>query len=272
MRKMVLAGFGAGALIAPALGADLVPIYQSPQPVPALLWTWTGLYGGANGGWIASTGPGDIANTGTDTGTHGLGTFLALNNIPQKVDLDIAGFVGGGQIGYNWQINPSWLVGIEADFDNEAGGSNSVTTGPVVKPFTPIATVFNRELESLGTARGRIGYVIAPDQLWYVTAGLAYGETKLGSTFTCGNCKPNPGNEGTTAVQTSQTSIGWTLGSGIEWKFLPGWSVKAEYLYINLGDLSNTITYTYPKHGSTLTSTGNERDNVVRIGINYRLF
>jgi outer membrane immunogenic protein len=161
----------------------------------------------------------------------------------------------------------------ETDFDGEGGGSNSVTSGfSGGKGFGPVSTVFNRQLDTLGTVRGRVGYAVAPDQLWYITSGLAYGQTKFGATFTCGACKPSPAAEASTSIQTSNTLVGWTLGAGIEWKFLPAWSLKAEYLYIDIGNPSNTLAYNYAKHSSTLTSTANERDNVARIGINYKLF
>ena len=72
-------------------------------------------------------------------------------------------------------------------------------------------------------------------------------------------------------------SVGWTAGAGVEWKLTPVWSVKAEYLYVDLGsNQTNTITYTYPTNNQTntssLTSTVHEKDNIVRFGVNYKLF
>jgi outer membrane immunogenic protein len=68
--------------------------------------------------------------------------------------------------------------------------------------------------------------------------------------------------------------VGWTVGAGVEWKLTPVWSVKAEYLYAELGSQNNTLTYTYPVgNTSTLTSTvQREKDNIVRFGVNYKLF
>jgi outer membrane immunogenic protein len=260
------------ALIVPAMAADMGPSYISPPPLPSLIWTWTGLYVGANAGWI-DLGPGDITDIGTDTGKSGLGSLLAANKIPGIIDLNIAGFIGGGQVGYNWQVSPSWVVGIEADFDGEAGGSNSTTSAvPRGKSIGLVSMIFSRQLDTLGTVRGRFGYAIDSDLLWYVTGGLAYGETKIGSAFICPKCAPPTAPEASTSVQTSGTSSGWTVGSGIEWKFAAAWSLKAEYPYVDLGTPSNTIRYTYPHNLSTLTSTANERDNIARIGINYKFF
>ena len=109
------------------------------------------------------------------------------------------------------------------------------------------------------------GWVLSsPGLLWYATGGLAYGETKIGSAFTCATCSPSG-----TANQSSNASVGWTLGGGVEWKFAPAWSVRAEYLYVDLGSQSNTISYNYGTSVSSLTSNLNERDNIVRLGINY---
>jgi outer membrane immunogenic protein len=78
------------------------------------------------------------------------------------------------------------------------------------------------------------------------------------------------------ALQTSNTAVGWTLGGGVEWKFAPAWSLKVEYLYVDLGSQSTTIGYAYtspgPSFTSTLTSTVNERDNIVRAGLNYKFW
>jgi outer membrane immunogenic protein len=274
MKKLLFAGLAIRTLIVPVMAADMGPSYVSPLPPPPLIWTWTGFYAGANGGWIDSVGPGDITNTGTDTGSLGLGSFLVAGKIPPIVDLNIAGFIGGGQIGYNWQVDPSWMLGAEADFDGEAGGSNSTTSALVAgKKIGLISMIFSRQLDTLGTVRGRFGYLIDADLLWYVTGGIAYGETKIGTTFLCPNCNPPSESEGGTSIQTSHTSAGWTVGSGIEWKFTPTWSLKGEYLYADLGNPGNTITYTYPLHNvSTLRSMANERDNIVRMGINFRFF
>jgi outer membrane immunogenic protein len=80
-------------------------------------------------------------------------------------------------------------------------------------------------------------------------------------------------NESTTATYSTHTTMGWTVGAGVEWKLTPVWSVKAEYLYAELGGQSNTIVYTYGLFTSSLTSTvQREKDNIVRFGVNYKLF
>jgi outer membrane immunogenic protein len=263
MKRILLAGLAFSAPIMPAMAADMVPYDKAPP-----LLNWTGLYVGANIGWAGSAD--SIVNTGTDTGGAGLGRYLVLGGIPGRLNLTNTGVIGGGQIGYNWQVLPSWVLGIEADLEGSgAKGSNSFTY--LGNPgFLGITTTYSRELDWLGTIRGRFGYLWFPSLLFYGTGGLAYGQNKIASAASCAAWGPPCQSEGSTATQTSNTSVGWTLGGGAEWRFAPAWSVKAEYLYVDFGLHSNTISYTYPVGNvSTLTSTVRERDNIVRVGVNY---
>jgi outer membrane immunogenic protein len=268
MKRLLLAGFAVGALIAPAVAADAppAPAPYYPAPLPPVVWSWTGFYIGANLGWAGSSQD-NLTNTGTDTGTGGLGTALRLGYIPPLVGLSHSGFIGGGQIGYNWQA-ANWVWGIEADFDGITNGSSTSAfpnTGGLFGPFT---TTFTGGLDSLGTVRGRVGLLSSPSLLWYATLGLAYGETKVGSAFVNRNLAP----PASVALTSSNLSTGWTIGAGVEWRFAPAWSVKAEYLYVDLGSQSEIIGYAYGPFNSTLTSTVNERDNIVRAGLNYKFW
>src|ERR1700730_14077967 len=134
MKRLLLAGLAFSALIMPAMAADM-PI-KAPSPP-----TWTGLYWGVNVGWIGASEY-NITNTGTDTGPSGLGTALALGVIPGTIQVSHSGFIGGGQIGYNWQIDPSWVWGVEADFQGTtATGSNgavSLVPSPLVLYCGPV--------------------------------------------------------------------------------------------------------------------------------------
>ena len=270
MKKLVVIALASVALIAPAMAADLSPaprpVYKAPPPPPPV-WSWTGWYIGSNFGWIGST-DNTITNTGTDTGGAGLGTALAAGAIPGSVSTKHSNFIGGGQIGYNWQWGPSWVLGLEADFDGIASPSSTVINSfPGSAAVVPLQTGYARALDTLGTVRGRVGYLATPSWLLYATGGLAYGETKLQTAFACATCGP-PAN---TVNLTDNWQVGWTVGAGVEWRFAPQWSVKAEYLYVDLGNISNTINYNYGP-SSSLTSTYNERDNIVRAGINYKFW
>jgi outer membrane immunogenic protein len=273
MRK-TLGLVGATLLLAgPAFAADLSkppPVYKAPALIPVL--NWSGWYVGGNAGWVGSAND-NVTNTGTDTDSAGLGSALANGFIPASVPVKFSGFIGGGQIGYNWQ-SANFVFGLEADFDgaDAKGSSTSVFPGaPGVVPFT---TTYNRELDWLATFRGRLGVTVSPAFLVYATGGLAVGETKIGNSFICPTCAPPSFTQASTANTNSNTSAGWTVGAGAEWMFAPQWSVKAEYLYVDLGSHSSTISYAYGPGGTTvfnsaLTSTVHDTEHVVRGGINF---
>jgi outer membrane immunogenic protein len=274
MKTAIFTGLAFSVLVVPGFAADVqfLPHRDMAFPSPAALWTWSGFYIGANAGWSQSSAIG-IENSGTGV----FGSPLAAGQIPASVSLNQGGFIGGGQFGYNWQMSPgspSWVLGFEGDFDGIAeGGNNTTVIFPGSKGAPAFSVAFERQLETVSSLRGRFGYVMVPDQLWYVTGGVAFGQTRDGSVFSCPGCAPPSGTESGTAIEKSTLSTGWTVGGGLEWKFYPAWSLKAEYLYADLGNPSNTLAYTSSAGiTSTLTSTFHERDNIVRLGINYKIW
>jgi outer membrane immunogenic protein len=269
MRKLLLVGSAFGALVTPAAAADLAPYFQAP---PGSVWGWTGFYVGGNAGGIFSSGNA-ITNTGSDTGGTGLGSFLSAGAIPGSATLSQSAFIGGGQVGFNWQLGPDWVWGVEADLDGTTAKASSASAFGGNAAFAPLSTTYSRELDALGTVRGRVGYLALPTLLLYGTAGLAYAQTRLGSSFLCAACTPPSGTQGSTTNQSTFNLVGWTAGGGVEWQFTPAWSIKAEYLYVDLGSAqTSTITYSYPSNTSSLTSALAERDHVIRMGFNYRFY
>jgi outer membrane immunogenic protein len=262
MKQILLAGLALGALAIPASAADLAPLPMAPP-----LLSWTGFYVGGNVGWAGSTDA--VTNLGTDTGTGGFGTALLNGGIPGIVNLNETGVIGGGQVGYNWQVAPTWVVGIEADFQgtNAKGSDSFAFLGAA--PFLPITTTYTRELDWLGTLRGRVGYLWFPGLMFYGTGGLAYGENKIGAVALCPEFTPPCSTEPTTAHQTSNTSAGFAVGAGAEWRFAPAWTLRGEYLYFEFGRFTNTISYSYGANASSLKSTIRERDNIARVALNY---
>jgi outer membrane immunogenic protein len=232
-------------LAGPTLAADRAikaPLYKAlPMVVPTL-------------GWSADNA---VTNTGTDTGGGGLGAALAGNAIPGSAPLKYSGFLAGGQFGYNWQVR-SWVYGLEADFDGSSAHGSTTAFYPA-PALVPITTGYSRELDWLATVRGRVGL---PSFLVYGTGGLAVGQTKVGSSVVAPAAASPPESEPRTNITSSNTSAGWTAGAGVEWMFAPQWSVKAEYLYVDLGNHSNTVTYAYGPNTSTMTSTVRDTDNM----------
>jgi outer membrane immunogenic protein len=269
MRKLLGLVGATFLLAAPTFAADLgkpPPVYKAPALAPIV--GWTGWYVGANAGWVGSAN-GNVTNTGTDTDNGGLGSVLAGGGLPASVAVNYGGFLGGGQIGYNWQTG-NFVVGLEGDFDGASAKGSSTSVFPGSAAFVPNTSTYSRELDWLSTIRGRLGVTVTPTFLVYGTGGAAFGQTKLGSSESCPTAVPPCGSEPSMNIVSSHTSVGWTAGGGVEWMFAPQWSVKAEYLYVDLGSQSNTITYTYlPNNTSTLTSTVRDTEHVVRGGINF---
>jgi outer membrane immunogenic protein len=138
----------------------------------------------------------------------------------------------GGTVGYNRQFGPL-VAGIEGDLDwaNIKGGG--------------ICTFGCQTTDNwLGTVRGRLGYA-ADRWMPYITGGLAFGNFQAASTI---------GNSNT-------TNAGWTVGAGVEYGLVSNVTVKAEYLYVNLGNF-NCATCNLPV--TTVSSTA----NILRGGVN----
>jgi outer membrane immunogenic protein len=267
--SLTAAGLSIG-LAAAASAADLsrpapAPVYtKAPMIAPP---TWTGFYVGGNAGWVGSVGN-DVTLKGTDTGNGGFGSELADGSTPSSFHVPLNGFIGGAQIGYNWQVS-NWLWGIEADFDG-VSASKSVSQinlpQPPFPPRLPITTTVSNKLDDLGTVRARLGWVVSNPFLIYATGGLAFGQTELGVSSVCPTCGP-PRNLSTV---NKPWEVGWTVGGGAEWMFARNWSAKAEYLYYDLGTNTTTpLVYNYGPSTSTLTGSIKETGQVVRGGINY---
>ena len=117
------------------------------RPIAPPVWTWTGFYVGINGGWIESHNN-TLTNVGTDTGPGGLGSLLNAGAIPVALTgFRNSGGMVGGTAGYNWQVNPNWVVGIEGDID-WVSAKRTFNTGFITVPgFVPVETAYSREID-----------------------------------------------------------------------------------------------------------------------------
>lgn len=158
-----------------------------------------------------------------------------------------SGYSVGVQGGYNWQLNPGWVAGIEADI-NWLGIERSLPD------WATFAITLRVETDWYGTARGRIGYTTGPS-LFYFTGGVAF--VSLENRVT---------TSGGTVASNSGTASGWTAGGGIETMLGGNWSAKVEYLYIDAGDraVSN------PSVAGGAPTIFDNRVHVFRKGLNYR--
>jgi len=293
MKNLLLSATALGLALTAgsAYAADLPsrkapPTYIAPAPVA----TWTGFYVGLNaGGTFGGTQDVNVGTYGlyfnpAVGGSLGVASASALagtGNFP----VSNGGFIGGGQIGYNYQFYNNFVAGLEADIQGLAGGSSTATsaTGAAV-PGIAGATVTggvttNKSLDYLGTVRGRIGYLVTPTLLLYGTGGLAYGGANSSSSVFQGYNGLSAGvtTAWGTAGSYSDTLVGWTAGAGVEWLFMPNWSAKLEYLYYDLG----TVSYGSGALGSVVAATGASAftnvvgtttkfdGHIVRAGVNY---
>ena len=280
MKKLLLSAVTFAALAVPTLAADLPRKAPPPAPLPPPP-TWTGFYVGLNaGGHWSSNNDVDIVSTGT---FNPVGFNPAImNQAAQGATLNLpgnnnAGFIGGGQIGYNWQLT-GWLLGIEADFQGVSNNNNfdTVQTQVIANNGFPIVTTVDgsRQIDWFGTVRGRLGWLATPTLLLYGTGGLAYGHIKSNISIT--QTHELSDTFGQTFVDNSKTRAGWTAGAGFEWMFFPRWSAKVEYLYYDLGDhsvtgpqLSAAFTNGFVRYGITPTIDTSFKGNIVRAGVNY---
>jgi outer membrane immunogenic protein len=220
------------------------------------IYNWSGYYVGVNAGY--GWGNEDVALAPTNNPASivfFVGTFPTF--IPNTVRPNPRGVLGGGQVGYNWQSGRA-VFGLEADFQGADVGGTVNTFVP------PIVSATGQRLDWFGTVRGRAGFTATPNLLLYVTGGLAYGEVK--HAFSASN---SGGSFNNTFV--NNTSAGWTVGAGAEWGFAPNWSVKAEYLYMDLGTRTfATLPSGTTPVGASLDSRFADKFQIARVGINYR--
>jgi outer membrane immunogenic protein len=285
MRRWTLAAIAAVSAIALtqiASAADLprkAPAYTPPPP-PA--YSWTGFYIGGNFGYSSGKAEthfnADAITVNTTSGPVTIPGFVGSDPIKPQ------GIIGGGQIGYNWQFSPNWVVGLEADI--QASGekaSKSIFDGFAFTNAAPVVTVsgttvtdVEAKISWFGTARGRIGYTWDGVMI-YATGGLAYGEVKVDGTRTVsGTLAGVVPFSISRAVGHSHVNTGWTVGGGIEGAIFDSrnWTYKLEYLYIDLGSLDDPdaiLAVTSVTGGQTFTHT-HFTDNVVRLGVNYKFY
>jgi outer membrane immunogenic protein len=227
MKRFVLAGT-AGLLMTGAAMATDAPMAtdMSMAAGPGVSYDWSGLYAGAHvgGAW------GDysyVFSTGTDVGS------------------DLSGWLGGGQLGYNFQTG-SLVWGIEADISAADISGDSRCPNP--------AFSCNAAVKWFGTVRGRIGL---PQNNWlfYATGGFAYGGVERTSAVTA------PG------LSQTKTLVGWTIGGGVDYAINSKWSVRGEYLYVDLDDES------YPAATGGFSQVNIDAQfHVGRISVNYMLY
>jgi outer membrane immunogenic protein len=231
MRKIViplLAGTALTVASGAGFAADLpakVPVYKAPASVE--VYGWQGFYMGGHLGYGWSDKDWVFLNNGATT-SH-----------------TANGFIGGIQLGYNWNIAPNWVLGIEGEITwSDMNGSNACPN-----PAYSCKT----EINWLATVAGRLGYSF-DRALIYVKGGGAWADEDYSAT-------------GPTSYTASNTRAGWLIGVGAEYAFTPAWSAKIEYNYIDFGKKTADLV---DGTGTRESTDVDQTISLVKAGFNYR--
>jgi outer membrane immunogenic protein len=280
MKNLALVATLVVTLSGTAHAADL---YRKAPPAPVTpVATWTGFYAGVNvgGGW----GDTDVGYSSDDPAMPFL--FNGPANLPANGDrVGSSGVLGGAQIGYNYQFAPTWVAGVEADFqfaDINGSGSTPYFGGA-------LASSANQDIKYFGTVRARLGYLATERLMIYATGGFAYARLNSDVAMTIAptafmlingvvNGVPTSTNCGigftTTCFTGSSSSVtpGWTVGGGLEYALGQKWSLKGEYLYARFEQTVTALAAT-PTPGTqpnTYTAEFGTDLHVARVGLNYK--
>jgi outer membrane immunogenic protein len=247
MKKILLALSAMAIGTAAASAADLpARTYKAPPPPPPPIFSWTGFYIGGNigGAWAHNNWTDTLFLTSFNNGNNGR-------------------FIGGGQIGGNYQIG-QFVIGGEWDFD-WASNNNNNNVG-VLLP-AGLIVVNNNNNRWITTVAARFGWAVDHFLLYGKAGGGWVGNNNFtvtnlttGVSFTCGsfgvtNCGNNAG--------------GWLVGAGVEYAFTNNWTVKAEYDYLGLGNRTVFIPAGAPFLGGDTFVSNNRNVQMFKVGFNY---
>jgi outer membrane immunogenic protein len=210
---MGIAGLAALGAAAPASAADMAVKAPPPAPLP-MIYSWSGFYIGANGGWGQSRNCWDFVPVGGAIIPNGC--------------TDQSGGVVGGQIGYRWQAN-QFVFGLEAQ-----GDWADINSTHVSFLFPAFAT--HVKVDGIGLFTGQIGYAWN-NALLYVKGGAAVTDNRFDILTAVG---------GANLASASSTRWGGTVGVGFEYGFAPNWSVGVEYDHLFMGHSNNTFSVVNP--------------------------
>src|SRR5215831_858363 len=232
----------AALLVGVSSGVFAADLRAPPAPV-APVYNWTGFYLGFNFGGAVPHGT--------------LTNDLVVNNVFTSTSFSTnsdLGLVGGGQVGYNWQVSPNFVLGVEGMFDGARFDDNAdlVLVGPPFNGTRAIAATANTNWIAMATGRigitgGSLGNILGStltnNTLFYAKGGGAWVQTdasvtelqRVGSAAT-GVFVPEA------SFSASNTRSGWVAGAGIEYGVLPNFTVRVEYDHIGLGSLTRSGT------------------------------
>ena len=236
MKRLLL---GTVALVALATSATAADLYTKarplpPPPVAPPLFSWTGFYVGGNigAGWESFNITDRLTGLNFGSNTR-------------------SAFIGGGQVGFNYQVNPFFVIGVEGFFDGIASNKNAGTG--VFVPGIGLVTA-SAQPDWVSTAAGRIGFTGPGFDHWLFYAKGGGGWVQASTTI----------NAPVATFSESRTTSGWMAGGGIEWAFAPNWTARIDYQYIGLEN-----TALAPGFLVDTFNTRNANVQTLTVGVNY---
>jgi outer membrane immunogenic protein len=245
MKKLLLATAATVALLgatSASRAADMAVKAPPPPPMMVPIFTWTGFYIGGNLG----------AAWAQRTVTDAFG-----NNFTRSSD---GRFIGGGQLGYNWQFT-NFVLGVEGDIDWIARNNNNGTAAVLINGGGPFV-VTSTDSNWVGTLAARFGWAV-DHLLLYGKAGGGWIGNSGGFTVT------NLTTGNTFASGGGNSRGGWLLGGGIEYAITNNWSLKGEYDYIGLGNRNVVVPVVVGGGVVDTFGSSNRSFQMVKFGFNY---
>jgi outer membrane immunogenic protein len=252
MQKIASAAAVSILITGAASAADMA--VKAPPPIPAPIVSWTGFYIGGN-----------------------LGAVTSDNN--RVVDWTLSGFdpgpilggssgwkvIGGVHGGYNFQVSPIWVLGVEGDWDwTSVGRTNVAPLNFLGVPDGISNTAVTDRVRDLASLRGRAGFLIA-SVLIYGTGGVAWTNQNYTGFLQA---------DGATLIapySVSSNKTGWVAGAGIEAMFLGNWLWRAEWLHYNFDGATAVVACAQIGcPGPGFVNYGRTDINTVRAGVSYK--
>lgn len=229
-----------------ATAADLPLRTKAPPPGgigPAPVFSWTACYVGANVGLGA--GHTQFQDTVPD------GNIDAFTTSARAAHTNSSGGVFGGQVGCDWQVSPTWVLGLQGTFSGaDIDGTNQDQFNA---PWTLTSNV-----DWYATITGRVGWAIN-NVLLYGKGGAAWAHDKL-----------EVENSGVFLGSPTVTRLGWTVGAGAEWAFTPRWSAFAEANYYSFGNTTSNLIPVAGFDDAPFTFNTKLQFETFLLGVNYR--
>jgi len=242
---------------------------------PSARADWSGVHVGLFAGGGFGAAPSTTSTAANANAAHNYTPFDAANlgtvNGAGVEEVHPGGGTFGADVGYDKQFG-KLLIGVEADggyFSTSGTSSNTFRYPDVNNIFTVSQTV---STDWLATARPRVGWLASSDLLFYLTGGMAATNFKYNAEFSDNFAQTHGLGPAVESSAASKTAIGWTVGTGLEFKLVGKLTLKAEYLHAEFGRINSTgvLSVNGGAFVNTFTHTASLNEDILRVGINRR--